>query len=873
MRRRSWGAYALAAPALLLLLLFVFVVGWHTWGGLVRALSRPPVQAEGAVDQVRDVRAAFRADGLHVPEALAAELQGLFSDLAQGLREGNAPRLENRFDPDRATAQIAATGALPRGLSMRDFARGLREAVTAYLLQPPGVTLWEESQIRNARVLGPDTVVVIARHRHPNGYYLKYRWWVVRSPVGLKFYDCEDLDAAIRFSTITGLGLRSGQVSPQVRQAVSTLNEMFADLGKGDIDTAERKINEVGRVPLPYYLDGSRLLALGMVHHARERFAEALAAFDRAEQCSPDMPLLDLWRGYAFNGLGQWDKALKHLQAYRDLLGEDANVLEALGHALRGLKRFPEAVAAYRKALDDNPKKVQSFLGLLMALSNEEPRDDVPERFARLGDHRAAFLTCAEGCAEIRDFLSIEQIAGAMRKIDRSFSAVDYYEALARAWQGKGQEAATLFKASLALEKDPEQRQRYTTGFLGAMADTEQYLPAYQSAPDASEAFHFLVPHLLRSGRKAGLPALVDAHEKKLPADPLLPLCRAEVHLLRGQFALAEERFAAGLARPPEAPTLELFREGRVLARYRLGKADSAYREIEPRESTFAQLASLMLQDGAFRRLEALLQTHAKTAPGSTALLRYRARLKARQGQVAEATTLFKAVLARPASKEERDLVAAEVIADLMVAGSSLDAYRLAPEPQEVFPSLAQHLAQERDAGTLRQLIEAHRANFPDGEELHAANADLHELEKDWARAAAERLRVWEQTAPAQRDALHGRLVEALYRALAFSNLAETLLGEKKSAELLRLIDEHTRHRPSCPERPRRGPACAPCRSGLAGRAGRGPPPVPAAGAAAGGRPPARTRPGSPLRGSAGRPPAAPAPPPVRPGAAGRPGG
>src|SRR5262249_46361030 len=102
-----------------------------------------------------------------------------------------------------------------------------------------------------------------------------------------------------------------------------------------------------------------------------------------------------------------------------------------LGETLRETDKFSEAQAAYRTALDYNPKHADAFLGLVRALMPGDKRDDLEKRFSQLGNFHDNFDICAEDCKESKDGESLEPIARAMRKIDPKYAAADYYLALA----------------------------------------------------------------------------------------------------------------------------------------------------------------------------------------------------------------------------------------------------------------------------------------------------------------------------------------------------------------------------------------------------------------------------------------------------------
>src|SRR5262249_7884028 len=144
-----------------------------------------------------------------------------------------------------------------------------------------------------------------------------------------------------------------------------------------DLDTAEQKLQRVERLKLIAPLEALRCLTQALIRLQRGQNKEALDDLNKAHTFQPDMPVVDLLKSTVYNRLGQPDKALKHVEAYRDLLGEDDPVCLQRGEALRELHRFAEAAQSYRKSLDFNPKNADSFLGLIRSLEWEANRDDL----------------------------------------------------------------------------------------------------------------------------------------------------------------------------------------------------------------------------------------------------------------------------------------------------------------------------------------------------------------------------------------------------------------------------------------------------------------------------------------------------------------
>ncbi len=415
-------------------LVFLVIFAWPAL--TPRQLGGPAALVEDAEQRRLEVQQAMMNDKPLDEAQVPQELKPLFDNLGAAFLAADRERIIGHFDTDRLMDELAklAPGQIGTGKQRRDFAKGFRQGMANSLVQQAQILRWNTSKIRNVKKLSNTEAVVIVRHEHPDGVTLKFRWWVTRRSGTWKIYDLEDLDMGLRLSTTgaslvnQGLG-RLNQLAP----ASTALREaLLAVAAQQDFDTAERKLKEVAGLNLPREMESLRLLVQGMVHLGRGRYQAAYDSLEQAGQQQPDMPILDLLKGQALNKLGKWDKALKHLEAYRDLLGDDAMICQELGLSLRGVRRFPEAAKQYRKSLDFNPKDGDVFLGFLKSLDGTDIAD-LGKRFEQLGNFHDNFDVFAEDC-ERREFGALlEPLAQAMRKIDPNHAPVDYYLALSRA--------------------------------------------------------------------------------------------------------------------------------------------------------------------------------------------------------------------------------------------------------------------------------------------------------------------------------------------------------------------------------------------------------------------------------------------------------
>ena len=108
---------------------------------------------------------------------------------------------------------------------------------------------------------------------------------------------------------------------------------------------------------------------------------------------------------------------------------------------------------------------------------------------------------------------------------------------------------------------------------------------------------------------------MLDEHAKHHPQDARLITERAELHLLRNEFALAEKQFL--LAKSQGTPAFDPSRFGLIRVRIKLGKADDTYRELGPSTQTFHDIAHECTNQKNGPQLERLLAAHRKEFPAA----------------------------------------------------------------------------------------------------------------------------------------------------------------------------------------------------------------------------------------------------------------
>jgi tetratricopeptide (TPR) repeat protein len=472
----------------------------------------------------------------------------------------------------------------------------------------------------------------------------------------------------------------------------------------------------------------------GNVHLMRGEGEEALECYDQADAINPDMPGLELLRGTAHNQLGEWDRALARLEAYRDLLGEDNMVCMQMGEALRGMERFGEAARQYRTSLDHDPANPDALLGLLLSLTPEDDHGDVQGRFSMVPDRDATFDYLVQELLDYEHYPAIEHLARARLKADPGHAGSIYYLALARAHAGDGEQATDYFRQWLGKEKDDFRRKVMVPDFLGAMLDSGFAAEAYQLAPDPDQAFDVMARDLLVRDSLDELEQLVQHHEKKSPRDPVLPFYRGAVHAEKGEYELAHKEFEAGMKNPPREDDLDLFRESRVSAMYHVGRGMQALEQVGPREQTFTHLAEFFLLDRDAPGLEQLLAAFHKTDPDSPELFCYEAMLKLMCGEVQPAIPLIRKAYELDPAGHHHHRYATRWTYAMFDLGKALEGYRLSPDRVFSFSLLAYRFEIRKRSDELKQLLAEHSRLHPDDDRREQWNLVVYWLDKDYAK-------------------------------------------------------------------------------------------------------------------------------------------
>jgi len=597
------------------LLLVVGLVVYVPW----RPTPLPPTHTENREEKYRQAAEAYRSPSLDVDEAETKEISALFDAYYQALRDRDVEALAGHFDFDRLAREAFRMGISKELTGDR---RAVAKAIAGEL---------PREYIAQAHILGcdrhricglkkyPDSeeaVVYIRELRAPNTR-AKVRYWVRKEGDRWRIYDFEILEAGIRISTtmasvmnqIGESGLPSG-----LEADIELIRSATRSAAEGDLEGAHDTLEKVSGRHLPEELDAVRYLLMASVKLGLEDPAGALAMIERARALRPDTPQLDYTSASAYNQLGRYEDALKAVNAYLRLLGDDADALAEKGYALEGLERWTDALDAYALALDDDPDCLEAMCGFGRMLPDDQK--------GRLG---MAFLkatkpkTLFEGLvsALIRDEYpsAARVVIAAYRTLDTTNPLADLSDAEVLLQEKKPQHAARMAKAVAARTRKGDVHDRALEVHLRAAREYLTPLKAYADAPDASYAMETLADSAVEDGDAERIRELIVAHHARKPNDLLLHVYNGEVHLIEKEYGLAEKAFAKAMSGAKRPNYVEWYRRRRVYALLLAGKGLAAYGKVGDRKKTFDQLAESFADKGDAKSLADLIGAHAKGAP------------------------------------------------------------------------------------------------------------------------------------------------------------------------------------------------------------------------------------------------------------------
>ena len=166
--------------------------------------------------------------------------------------------------------------------------------------------------------------------------------------------------AALRTCPGARLRLRAGPRRPGFVHV--SMHKLRYDLSPSRLDLAQREADVALR--LVPGLPQAHLAAAGVLYHRGGKYREALDQVKLGLRGAPNDPELWAWMGVVQLSLGSWDSAVAAFEHAHGLDPRNANTSQFIGDTYHYLRRYPEAIEAYRHTSAFAPDLVQPRLSL-----------------------------------------------------------------------------------------------------------------------------------------------------------------------------------------------------------------------------------------------------------------------------------------------------------------------------------------------------------------------------------------------------------------------------------------------------------------------------------------------------------------------------
>jgi len=346
-------------------------------------------------------------------------------------------------------------------------------------------------------------------------------------------------------------------------------------------------------------------------HHRNGRVTEAEHLYRKVLSVSPDHPV-------ALHHLGIVAVQCGHADVGLQLIGRSVEIqpnaasLNNLGEALRTLRRLPEAVDCYRRALAMDGRQVDAMANLGLALStlkqSAEAETMLRQALSLSPKHAGAMVALADlllAAERIDDALAAwEQIV--LQYPNRPF----YLRSLGTVWLRAGDPYRAITQFRRAIEIDPKDSETYRSlmAAYDQLNKNDEAIAAAQQAvalaPNSWEAHYDLATSLQKSDKLA---EAIEQYDQAIKANPQrAPLygARASALIKVGRLQEAADSLGKGAQLTPADPRMHSTLSVVRFAQGQYNQAVDAARravEIEPNDvEGHASLAFALLAAGRF---------------------------------------------------------------------------------------------------------------------------------------------------------------------------------------------------------------------------------------------------------------------------------
>jgi tetratricopeptide (TPR) repeat protein len=203
-----------------------------------------------------------------------------------------------------------------------------------------------------------------------------------------------------------------------------------------------------------YYWKGRCLLEI-------DKYADALSAFKYAMAIDSTNENYYVYAADAAYSSGQYSDAVQYYQTSIQLVNSDKTIMAAryywLGESLFKLKRYDEAIEAYKRAIDNNPPYKNAVWAIAESYFNTEKWQDAIKMYTSTllqykGDTsttKKLYYYRGRSYVKVKDFSSAMADFDAALKIDRQYRSVLWQVAYVSYLQKKYREAIPAFDIAI----------------------------------------------------------------------------------------------------------------------------------------------------------------------------------------------------------------------------------------------------------------------------------------------------------------------------------------------------------------------------------------------------------------------------------------
>ncbi len=237
--------------------------------------------------------------------------------------------------------------------------------------------------------------------------------------------------------TVAGLLRAAAAERDGVVRAIVVLGELLH--AYPGLDKSEQMLSAMANQSLPRRFNAQRHAIAALIRFGKGNSAAALVAADRALALDPGLPLALLAKASILLDLQRPAEVLPVVAAHRARFGDGADAREVEVEALLALNRPEEALNACRAGLAD--ENMPWLIAQLAMLLGPDKKDTILPHLEKLDPSSGAFRELGELLADYEEWDALEMACLHLRKKVPNHPRVAYYEALAKLYTTRPEEA------------------------------------------------------------------------------------------------------------------------------------------------------------------------------------------------------------------------------------------------------------------------------------------------------------------------------------------------------------------------------------------------------------------------------------------------